>query len=84
MSKVPGTLTTTVKVQNGGSHGATLHPYLNRLITPREAARVQGFPDAYAFSRAKEESTSICVSSLCSSFSALTNPLLRAERRSTS
>ena len=26
-----------------------LHPYLNRAITPREAARLQSFPDWYQF-----------------------------------
>jgi DNA (cytosine-5)-methyltransferase 1 len=26
-----------------------LHPYLNRAITPREAARLQSFPDWYYF-----------------------------------
>ena len=59
MSDTLGTLTTIVKVQNGGSPGPIFHPFLNRPITPREAARAQGFPDAYSFSQAKKESISM-------------------------
>ncbi len=31
------------------SNGRNSHPYLNRAITPREAARIQSFPDTYIF-----------------------------------
>lgn len=31
------------------SNGRNSHPYLNRAITPREAARIQSFPDRYVF-----------------------------------
>ena len=31
------------------SNGRNSHPYLHRAITPREAARIQGFPDTYIF-----------------------------------
>lgn len=31
------------------SNGKNSHPYLNRAITPREAARIQSFPDSYEF-----------------------------------
>ncbi len=31
------------------SNGRNSHPYLNRAITPREAARIQSFPDDYIF-----------------------------------
>jgi site-specific DNA-cytosine methylase len=33
------------RVITGGALTTVLHPYLNRLITYREAARVMGFPD---------------------------------------
>ena len=39
------------------SNGRNSHPYLNRSITPREAARIQSFPDSYIFYGKK---TSIC------------------------
>lgn len=39
------------------SNGRNSHPYLNRAITPREAARIQSFPDSYIFYGKK---TSIC------------------------
>lgn len=31
------------------SNGRNSHPYLHRAITPREAARIQSFPDEYIF-----------------------------------
>lgn len=31
------------------SNGKNSHPFLNRAITPREAARIQSFPDSYVF-----------------------------------
>ncbi len=31
------------------SNGRNSHPYLHRAITPREAARIQSFPDNYVF-----------------------------------
>lgn len=31
------------------SNGRNSHPYLNRAITPREAARIQSFPDSFIF-----------------------------------
>lgn len=31
------------------SNGTNSHPYLNRAITPREAARIQSFPDDFIF-----------------------------------
>jgi len=31
------------------SNGKNSHPYLNRSITPREAARIQSFPDSFIF-----------------------------------
>ncbi len=37
------------------SNGKNSHPYLNRSITPREAARIQSFPDAYRFLGRKTE-----------------------------
>ncbi|KAM0749613.1 S-adenosyl-L-methionine-dependent methyltransferase [Meredithblackwellia eburnea MCA 4105] len=43
-----GTLIRTVDT-NGGSHGACIHPHQHRLISCREAMRIQGFPDSYNF-----------------------------------
>ena len=37
------------------SNGKNSHPYLNRAITPREAARLQSFPDSYFFLGNKTE-----------------------------
>lgn len=37
------------------SNGKNSHPYLHRAITPREAARLQSFPDSYHFLGAKTE-----------------------------
>ena len=39
------------------SNGKNSHPFLNRAITPREAARLQSFPDIFVFHGSK---TSIC------------------------
>ncbi len=39
------------------SNGRNSHPYLNRAITPREAARIQSFDDDFVFTGPK---TSIC------------------------
>ena len=39
------------------SNGKNSHPVLNRSITPREAARLQGFPDTFYF---KGKKTAIC------------------------
>lgn len=39
------------------SNGRNSHPFLNRSITPREAARIQSFPDSFIFYGNK---TSIC------------------------
>lgn len=37
------------------SNGKNSHPYLNRAITPREAARIQSFPDCFRFLGTKTE-----------------------------
>ena len=37
------------------SNGKNTHPTLNRAITPREAARIQSFPDSYEFIGGKSE-----------------------------
>ena len=34
---------------NNPTAGCYTHPYLDRVLTPREAARIQTFPDTYAF-----------------------------------
>lgn len=39
------------------SNGKNSHPFLNRSITPREAARIQSFPDIFFFTGPK---TSVC------------------------
>ncbi|MDM9384422.1 DNA cytosine methyltransferase [Chlorogloeopsis sp. ULAP01] len=36
----------TVKENHGGTH---IHPYLNRVISAREMARLQSFPDSFIF-----------------------------------
>lgn len=48
------TITTRFDTPSGGKF---THPFLNRTITPREAARIQSFPDSFEFSGNK---TSIC------------------------
>ena len=48
------TITTRFDTPSGGKF---THPFLNRTITPREAARIQSFPDSFQFSGNK---TSIC------------------------
>ena len=34
---------------DASSNGTNNHPYLNRAITPREAARIQSFDDSFVF-----------------------------------
>ncbi|WP_322960890.1 DNA cytosine methyltransferase [Mycoplasmopsis cynos] len=41
---------TTVKENHGGVH---VHPKLNRVMTPRELARLQSFPDDFIFASTK-------------------------------
>ena len=48
------TITTRFDTPSGGKF---IHPYQNRTITPREAARIQSFPDSFEFSGNK---TIIC------------------------
>lgn len=48
------TITTRFDTPSGGRF---IHPYLNRTITPREAARLQSFPDSFEFIGSK---TSVC------------------------
>ena len=48
------TVTTRFDTPSGGMF---IHPVENRTITPREAARIQSFPDSYVFKGTK---TSIC------------------------
>ena len=48
------TITTRFDTPSGGRF---IHPYENRTITPREAARIQSFPDDFEFIGNK---TSIC------------------------
>lgn len=48
------TITTRFDTPSGGKF---IHPYENRTITPREAARIQSFPDSFKFSGSK---TIIC------------------------
>ena len=48
----------TLRAGTGSDHGSyqavrPLHPTENRVITPREAARLQGFPDWFQFSPTK-------------------------------
>ena len=43
----PGIPSMTVKENHGGTH---IHPHLNRVISAREMARLQSFPDSYLFS----------------------------------
>ena len=42
----PGKPSMTVKENHGGTH---IHPYLNRVISAREMARLQSFPDSFIF-----------------------------------
>ncbi len=43
----PGLPSMTVKENHGGTH---IHPHLNRVISAREMARLQTFPDSFIFS----------------------------------
>jgi DNA (cytosine-5)-methyltransferase 1 len=43
----PGLPSMTVKENHGGTH---IHPFLNRVISAREMARLQTFPDDFIFS----------------------------------
>lgn len=52
--KAAATITTRFDTPSGGRF---IHPYENRTITPREAARIQSFPDEFKFLGSK---TSIC------------------------
>jgi DNA (cytosine-5)-methyltransferase 1 len=38
-----------------GNNAFPIHPILNRSLTPREAARIQSFPDSHIFSGARRE-----------------------------
>ncbi len=42
----PGKPSMTVKENHGGTH---IHPHLNRVISAREMARLQSFPDTFLF-----------------------------------
>ena len=42
----PGVPSMTVKENHGGTH---IHPHLNRVISAREMARLQTFPDSFIF-----------------------------------
>ncbi len=42
----PGKPSMTVKENHGGTH---IHPHLNRVISAREMARLQSFPDSFIF-----------------------------------
>lgn len=43
----PGLPSMTIKENHGGTH---IHPHLNRVISAREMARLQSFPDSFLFS----------------------------------
>lgn len=43
----PGLPSMTIKENHGGTH---IHPFLNRVISAREMARLQTFPDTFIFS----------------------------------
>lgn len=38
-----------------GNNAFPVHPVLDRSLTPREAARIQGFPDSYVFAGSRAE-----------------------------
>ena len=42
----PGKPSMTIKENHGGTH---IHPHLNRVISAREMARLQSFPDSFIF-----------------------------------
>ena len=39
----------------GGNNAFPVHPTLDRSLTPREAARIQTFPDTHIFTGARKE-----------------------------
>lgn len=45
----PNSLGTTIMTKCDPHWGTFFHPYSNRIITVREAARIQSFPDTYHF-----------------------------------
>ena len=53
-NKPAQTITTRFDTPSGGRF---IHPFENRTITPREAARIQSFPDSFRFDGTK---TSVC------------------------
>ncbi len=51
-NSIAPTVTTRFDTPSGGKF---IHPYKNRTITPREAARLQSFPDSFQFTGNKTE-----------------------------
>jgi len=66
----PNGLSPTLRAGTGKDRGAfqavrPIHPTANRVITPREAARLQGFPDWFQFSPTKWQSFRQIGNSVC-------------------